>query len=110
MVFALEPREMIVREVFDFRPIEGRPPLFEPARNLDSTSSSQLKMEVITGGGQRGVSAHRRHGVVIAAHAVLGLEMTDHWFDGGLTDLHSLPWPFQNIANWFGPLAAATYS
>jgi len=41
-------------------------------------------MEVITGGGQHGVNGIA--GMVceiIAAHAVLGLEMTDHWFDGG---------------------------
>jgi hypothetical protein len=50
----------------------------------DSKSSSHLSMEVITGGGQHGVN-----GVagtmckIIAAHAVLGLEMIDHWFDGG---------------------------
>ncbi len=40
-------------------------------------------MEVITGGGQDGVSGIA--GMMckmIAAHAVLGLEMTDHWFDG----------------------------
>ena len=42
------------------------------------------EMEVITGGGQHGVNGIA--GTVckiIAAHAVLGLEMTDHWFDGG---------------------------
>jgi hypothetical protein len=41
-------------------------------------------MEVITGGGQRGVNGIA--GVVCkitAAHAVLGLEMTDPWFNGG---------------------------
>ena len=38
----------------------------------------------MTGGGQHGVNGIA--GTVckiIAAHAVLGLEMTDHWFDGG---------------------------
>ena len=41
-------------------------------------------LEVITGGGQHGVNGIA--GMVckiIAAHAVLGLEMTDHRFDGG---------------------------
>ena len=45
---------------------------------------SKQEMEVITGGGQHGVNGIA--GMVckiIAAHAVLGLEMTDHWFDGG---------------------------
>ena len=37
-------------------------------------------MEVITGGGQDGVSGMMCK--MIAAHAVLGLEMPDHWFDG----------------------------
>ena len=44
----------------------------------------EQEMEVITGGGQDGGSGIA--GMVckmIAAHAVLGLEMTDHWFDGG---------------------------
>jgi len=40
-------------------------------------------MEVITGGGQRGVN-DMAHIVckIVAAHAVRGLEMTDHWFYG----------------------------
>ena len=45
---------------------------------------SKQEMEVISGGGQHGVNGIA--GTVckiIAAHAVLGLEMTDHWFDGG---------------------------
>ena len=44
----------------------------------------EQEMEVITGGGQHGVNGTA--GMVckiIAAHAVLGLKMTDHWFDGG---------------------------
>ena len=40
-------------------------------------------MEVITGGGQHGVNGIASMVCkIIAAHAVLGLEMTDHWFDG----------------------------
>ena len=41
------------------------------------------EIEVITGGGQHGVNGIA--GMVckiIAARAVLGIEMTDHWFDG----------------------------
>ena len=44
----------------------------------------EQEMELITGGGQHGVNGIA--GMVckiIAAHAVLGLKMTDHWFDGG---------------------------
>jgi hypothetical protein len=42
------------------------------------------EMEVITGGGQHGVNGIADTVCkIIAAHAVLGLEMTDHWFDGG---------------------------
>jgi hypothetical protein len=45
---------------------------------------SKQEMEVITGRGEHGVngiaSTVRQ---MIAAHAVLGLEMTDHGFDGG---------------------------
>ena len=44
----------------------------------------EQEMEVITGGGQHGVSGiPGMLGKMIAAHAVLGLEMTDHWFDSG---------------------------
>jgi hypothetical protein len=45
---------------------------------------SKQEMEVVTGGGQHGVS--RIAGMVckmIATHAVLSLEMTDHWLNGG---------------------------
>jgi hypothetical protein len=68
-----------------FRPIEGRPRLFgrEESRQQEFQPSKQ-EMEVITGGGQHGVNGIA--GMVckiIAAHAVFGLKMTDHWFDGG---------------------------
>ena len=49
---------------------------------------SKQEMEVITGGGQHGVNGIA--GMVckiIAAHAVLGLEMTDYWFNGGAPQL-----------------------
>ena len=47
---------------------------------------SKQEMEVITGGGQHGVNGIA--GMVckiIAAHAVLGLEMSDDGLDGGAT-------------------------
>ena len=45
---------------------------------------SKQEMEVITGGGQHGVNGIAGTVCKItAAHTVLGLEMTDHWFDGG---------------------------
>jgi hypothetical protein len=50
---------------------------------------SKQEMEVTTGSGQYGVSGIA--GMVckiIAAHAVLGLEMTDHGFDGGAPGSH----------------------
>ena len=41
-------------------------------------------MEVVTGGGQHGVSRIAgRVCKMIATHAVLSLEMTDHWLNGG---------------------------
>jgi hypothetical protein len=44
---------------------------------------SKQEMEVITSGGQHGVSGVARMMCkLIATHAVLGLEMTDHWLDG----------------------------
>ena len=68
-----------------FRPIEGRPLLSEPPESRQQEPQPfKQEMEVITGGGQHGVNGIA--GTVckiIAAHAVLGLEMTDHWFDGG---------------------------
>jgi hypothetical protein len=45
---------------------------------------SKQEMEVITGGGEHGVSGIARTvSKMIATHAVLGLQMTDHWLDGG---------------------------
>ncbi len=45
---------------------------------------SKQEMEVITGGGNHGVNGIAGMACkMIAAHAVLGLETTDHWFDGG---------------------------
>src|ERR1700731_2619733 len=76
----------VVREVFRFSdPLQGgRCFLSRQESRQQELQPSKQEMEVITGGGQHGVNGIA--GMVckiIAAHAVLGLEMTDHWFDGG---------------------------
>ena len=43
----------------------------------------EQEMEVIGGGQDRVSGIAGMMCRMIAAHAVLGLEMTDHWFDGG---------------------------
>jgi len=78
--------DLVVREVFRFSdPLKGgRCFLSRQESRQQELQPSKQEMEVITGGGQHGVNGIA--GMVceiIAAHAVLGLEMTDHWFDGG---------------------------
>ena len=56
----------------------------EVARGGQTVTLGKPEMEVITGGGQYGVNGIAGTVCkVIAAHAVLGLEMTDHWFNDG---------------------------
>ena len=47
---------------------------------------SKQEMEVVTGGGQHGVSRIAcMKCKMIATHAVFGFEMTDHWLNGSAT-------------------------
>src|ERR1700720_1974785 len=83
---ALPNPRLVVREVFRFSDSlqGGRCFLSRQESRQQELQPSKQEMEVITGGGQHGVNGIA--GMVckiIAAHAVLGLEMTDHWFGGG---------------------------
>jgi uncharacterized protein Usg len=66
-----------------FRPIKGRPLLSEPP-GIQTEELQPFKQEMEVNGIADTVCK------IIAAPAALGLEMTDHWFDGGAPpQLHS---------------------